>query len=831
MKCYFLYRLALKKNLFFILFVLSIIPCYLEAQSTRVRGKVIDKQTHEPLPFVNVLFKGTPSGTITDFKGDYFIETKNPSDSIMVSYLGYFPQCRKVTKNAFQNFDFELESNDIVLDEVVIKPGENPANVLLRKVIANKEHNNPENLPSFSYECYNKMEFDINNIDEKIKNRKLLNQLQFVFNYIDTSVVSGKRFLPFLIIESISDYYFESKPKIQREIIKASKISGVQNQSVAQFTGKLYQDYNIYDNYFNVFDQGLVSPISDQGLLFYKYYLVDSSFIDNTWCYEMSFKPRRKQEPTFTGFIWIADTSYAIKKVQVRIADDANINFVNDMIATVEYSKVNDSIWMPYHQYLFVDFNLTDKTTGFFGRKTTTYKNYKFNKVIPESVKELNTRSVVTEGAMNQNSTYWDSARHIPLTKKESQIYHMVDSIKQVPIYKTFIDIVNLLVAHYYVIGLVEIGPYYTMFSYNPIEGNRFRIGGRTSNKFSTKLMIDGHVAYGTRDGKFKYGGGAMYMFQKNPRMSAGFNFENDVRQLGKSENAFLEDNILSSLLRRNPNNKLTLVYERKAYIEKEWFTGFSNIISFNYKKIIPGENVPFVAPVAGVEGEYRDLPHIITSEISLNTRFAFDEKYLMGEFERVSMGTNYPILNLTLTKGLKNVFGSSYDYFKINMNVSDKISINPIGFLKFKVEGGKIFGMLPYPLLELHKGNETYAFDYFAYNMMNYYEFVSDQYASLFAEQHFQGFFLNHIPLFRKLKWREVASFRGLIGSVENKNKNIMLFPEGLSDVRDPYFESSLGIENIFKFLRVDAMWRLNHLDHPDIQQFGIRAMLQVIF
>ncbi len=815
--------------LFLFVFLFSHIE--LGAQSTRVRGKVIDKQTSEPLPFVNVFFRGTPYGTITDFKGDYFIETRNPTDSIMVSYLGYYPQSRKVTKNAFQTFNFELEPNNVMLDEVVIKPGENPANILLRKVIANKERNNPENISSFNYECYNKMQFDINNIDDKIQDKKILNQLKFVFNYIDTSVVNGKHYLPFLLIESLSDYYYQSKPKMEREIIKASKVSGVQNQSLAQFTGKLYQDYNIYDNYFNVFDQGFVSPIADQGLLYYKYYLVDSAFIDNNWCYELSFKPRRKQEPTFTGFVWIVDTSYAVKKVQVRIADDANINFVNDMIATVEYVKVNDSIWMPHYQYLFVDFNLTDKTTGFFGRKTTTYRNYRFNKEMPHQVKEVNTKTEVLEGAMSKNSAYWDSTRHVPLTKKESQIYHMVDSIKQVPIYKTFVDLVNLMVAHYYVIGPIELGPYYTTFSYNPIEGNRFRIGGRTSNKFSTRLMIDGHVAYGTRDERFKYGGGALYLFNKNPRFALGASFENDVRQLGKSENAFLEDNILSSFLRRNPNNKLTFVYERKAYLEKEWFTGFSNTLSFNYKKIIPGENVPFKVPVQGVDTGYLDLPNIKTSEISLNTRFAFDEKILMGEFERVSMGTNSPVLNLTLTKGLKNALGSSYDYFKVNMNVSDKFTLNPIGYLKIKVEGGKIFGTLPYPLLELHKGNETYAFDYFAYNMMNYYEFVSDQYASLFAEQHFQGFFLNHIPLFRRLKWREVASFRGLIGSVNAKNRNAMLFPEGLSDVRTPYFEISAGIENILKFLRIDAMWRLNHLDNPDIQQFGLRAMLQVIF
>lgn len=820
----------MKNNIYSIgALIIAILFCTdLTAQTTKIRGKITDKNSHEVVPFVNVVLKGTTVGTVSDVNGEYFIETKTKSDSVVFSCLGYNTLTVPIVNYSFQTLDVEMDENNFQLNEVVVLPGENPAHTLLKKVIARKDINNPENISSYRYECYNKLQFDINNFDERYKKNKLMNKLQFVFDYVDTSAITGKTYLPFLLIESVSDNYFQSKPKVEREIIKASRISGTENQSVAQFTGKMYQTYNIYDNTLDVFGQGFVSPISDYGIPFYKYYLIDSAFMDNNWCYEISFKPRRKQESAFNGFVWIADTSFAVKKVQIRIPDDANLNFVNDLVATANYEKVNDSVWLPKDDYLFIDFNLSDKTTGFFGRKTTTYKNYVVGQPIAEEVKKLPNNITVESDAMKKDKTFWEGARHIPLTRKEENIYAMVDSVQNLPIYKTFVDLLNLFINYYYVVGKFEVGPYYTLYSFNPIEGNRFRLGGRTSNDFSTRLLLSGHIAYGTRDQKFKYGAGALYMLNKEPRFAIGANFENDLQQLGKSDNAFLGDNILSSLLSRHPNDKLNMVYTRKLYVEKEWIPGLSNKVILNYKKLVPGENVPFFV--------YHNpdtvaLKAVKTAEITLNTRFAFHEKFVEGEFERVSLGTEYPIVNLNLTAGLPDVFHSGYKYFKINLNIDHYVNTYPFGYFKYNLDAGKIFGKVPYPLLELHKGNETYSFDYSSFNMMNYYEFASDEYASLFVEHHFQGAFLNNIPLLRKLKWREVVSAHGLIGNIHDSNRTVMLFPEGLSNVSKPYFEASVGVENIFKILRVDAMWRLNHLDRPDVSPFGIRAMLQIIF
>lgn len=798
------------------------------AQPTKVRGKVVDAETKEPLPFVNIAFTGTTIGCITDFNGDYYLETREEVDSLLISYMGYDPQVFAVRKHAFVTINANLEASQITLDEIIVKPGENPAFRILRNINDNKPRNNPSNHDNYYCEVYNKMELDVNNIDDDFKKQRVFKHFQFIFDYVDTSAITGKSYLPVFISETISELSSQRKPKKRKEIIKANNISGVENESVMQYTGQMYLEVNIYENYIPVFGKSFVSPIANFGKMYYKYYLVDSSYIDGQYCYQISFKPKRRQEPTFTGDFWVHDTTWAIKKTKARIAEDANINFVNDLVSTQEYQMINDSLWFLKKDQLFVDFNLKDSTTGFFGRKTTSYKNVEINKKFPENY--FNDQAweitLTEEDANKKDTAFWNQHRHEKLSQKEENIYAMVDSIKEVPVFRTFVDIVTLFVTGYHVRGNLEFGPYYTFYSFNEIEGNRFRLGGRTSNAFSTKVMFNGHLAYGTKDEKFKYGLGAIYVFSKRPRETAEIQYKYDMEQLGQSDNAFMMDNILSSVLQRNPMDKLTLVEEVKLNYEKEWFEGFSNKLSFRYRKLHNSDNILF----RDYDDNYWD--NITTSELKLNTRFAYNEKFVYGEFERVSLGTPYPILNLDFTFGMKDVFGSDYQYLKTNLSVQHHFNINPLGRFNWIAEAGKIWGNVPYPLLKLHEGNETYAFDDYAFNMMNYYEFASDKYASLYCEHHFEGLFLNKIPLFRRLKWREVVYGKGLIGRISDRNRDIMYFPEETNDLsKKPYYEAGVGIENIFKIIRVDALWRLSYLNHPNIEKFGIRAKLQIIF
>jgi hypothetical protein len=778
---------------------------------------------------VNVGFQHSLVGTISETDGDFFLSTTKATDTLLVSCVGYHMARLKVVKGIEQILDIKLTAMSISLDAVVVKPGENPAFKILRHINENKKRNDPARLTSYQYSAYTKLRLDLNNVGQNLKDKSLLKDFGFVFQYMDSSEVFSKNYLPLLISETVSKVYRSKNPPVNREVIEAFKVSGIENKTVSQFTGRMYQQLNIYDNFIVFFDPGFVSPIADFGRLYYKYFLEDSSYIDGKFCYKIAFKPKRKQERTFNGYFWVTDTTYAIKKFELRLSADVNLNLMKDMIATYEYNLVNDSIWFLTNEDLVIDFNVADKTYGFFARKDAVYDSIRFNAPIPDSVKKLTTDTYIAEGKIDRNDSFWQQNRKTALTDEDGKIYTMVDSIKKVPIYRTLNTLVTMLTNYYIVTGLFELGPYYTFYSSNVIEGPRIRFGGRTSNKFSTKIMPGGHIAYGFGDKRIKYGLYLTYMFNTNPRRTTTISYFHDIRQLGKSENAFLDDNYLTSVLRRNPNYKLTLVDQFNALYEHEWVPGFSNILKFNYQTIYPTSYVPF-AYIERIGDTISGTP-LSAAEITLSTHFAYREKFLWGKFERTSLGSEYPTLDLDLTYGPKGILDSKYEYFKMSLRISDKLETNPIGYLRFRFTIGKIFGTLPYPLLKLHEGNETYAYDPLSFNMMNYYEFVSDEYASIFGEQHFQGFFFNRIPLLRRLHWREVVSCNILYGRLSDKNKSVMVFPDGLSGLSKPYYEAGAGIENIFKLIRVDALWRFSYLDHANVSPFGIRVSLQLTF
>jgi hypothetical protein len=802
-----------------------------QAQTTKVSGKVFDADSREPLPFVNVVFKGTTVGTTTDFDGFFTITTENAKDSLVISYIGYIKKTIPVKVGASNtNLQILLKNNSQALPEIVIKPGENPAHVILGKVIKNKPINNREKADYYQYEVYNKIEFDINNINDRLKKSILMKPFTFIFDNIDSSNVEEKPSLPLFLSESLSEVYYRKSPKVTKEVIKASKVAGVDNnQSVSQFTGDLYQNVNIYDNNVLVFGKQFVSPISDNGLWYYRYYLIDSLWIGNQWCYHIQFKPKRQQELTFKGNMWINDTTFALRRLEMNMAGDANINYVNTFYVVQDYTNV-DGTWMLLKDRLVVDFIIRKDKPGFYGRKTTSYRNHLLNKPLDEKFYTRTDNLVVEEQAEKRTNDFWVENRHDTLSKNEANIYKMVDTIQTLKAYKTWADIIQLALTGYRVIGKFEFGPTANIYSFNRVEGSRFRLGGRTSNAFSTHHEFSGYGAYGLLDERFKVGLGYRGFITKNPRQMVFVNYKNDLEILGQSQNAFTQDNILATLFRRNPLVNLTRVEQFSAAYSYEWFKGFENRVTLVNRKLFPLGNLRY---------EYRrddntvvSQDNIITSEVRLYARLAIDEKYIAGEFDRISTGTKYPIVAMQLNLGMKGVFNSDYNYQRISLNVNDRFRIKPLGYTDYMIEYGKIFGKVPYPLMELHGGNETYYFDPYAFNMMNYFEFASDQYFSVSMFHHFDGLFLNKIPLLRKLKWRETATGKILWGGVNQVNRGLLIFPEYISYLGNtPYAEAGVGLENIFKIIRIDALWRLTYLDKPNIAKFGIRGSLQFIF
>lgn len=811
--------------IFFVFFCLSY------AQFT-IHGKVFSASNKEPLPFVPVVIKGTGAGTQTDVDGNFIIKTNTLGDSLIAQYIGYKRTARPIKKGVSQqeiNLAME-EDSGIQLEEVTVVMGENPAHRIIRNANKFRDKNNRDNLTAYQYETYNKIQFDLNKIPKEMREKKILKPVAFVFDNVDSINSGEKPSLPFFLIENISEVYYRSNPKSKKEIVKATKITGMENASVSQLLGDMYQNINLYDNNIILFNKQIPSPIGEQAFFYYKFFLEDSAFQDGHYVYHIRFKPKRVQELTFTGNMWIADTTWGIKKIEMSLPKDANINFIRTANVVQEYVFV-DSIWMLKKDRLVADIAPTKNSIGFYGRKSTSYKNFVINKPLDNRFYGTGNQIVFNDSITKKDESYWAEHRHDSLTQRELKIFKMVDTIQSLPIYQTWVDIFYLIVAGYKKYNNFEIGPYSSLISYNRVEGLRLRFGGRTSEIFSKWYELNGYVAYGIKDEAWKYSIGFKTFITKKPyRQIFGLNYKSDYEILGQSVNGFSQDNFLASFLRVNPLTNLTRVDQTEGYFEREWMPGIISRFSMVGRKLSPlGTNR---YSVYKPNGDIKDIDAIYNTEARINLRFAWGERYVGDGFTRVYVSSTWPVVQFFYSKSLRNAFKGLYDYHKVSLRISDRIRITPIlGYTDYLLEGGKIWGTVPYPLMELHGGNETLIYDEMAYNMMNYYEFASDRYVSLGIFHHFDGLFFNKIPLIRKLKLREVATFKTVWGGVSDKNRRALVFPDNLKTLeRMPYMECSVGVENILKVFRIDALWRLNYRFERAIDNFGIKFTFQFL-
>lgn len=822
------------RSLWLLLSILLLAVGPLLAQKTIVSGTVYDAETKEPLPFVNIGFKGSKIGTTSNMEGEYYLDTYYATDSLTASFIGYKPLSLKVKLDEPQVIDFAMEEGSVSLGEVVIsgKDAENPAHVILKKVINNKPINNREKLDAYQYESYNKIQFDLNNLGEKFTKRKVFKDFDFIFDNIDSS--TAKVSLPFFITETVSDYYYQRDPRGRKELIKATRVSGINNESISQFMGQMYQDVNIYNNTLNIFGKNFTSPISGFGLGFYRYYLVDSMFIDNKWCYRLDFHPRNENELVFEGHMWINDTTYAVKEIEARILKSANINFISDLLVRHEYDEVEREVWMLTKENLIADFSLVDSESGFYGRRTVSYQDFVINDPREPEFYSGAEFVIIQDDANIRDDTYWQSARHEEMSSNEQAIYDMVDSLKTNPRFLTYVDVINFLIQGYKKYGKIEIGPVFTFLSFNQVEGLRPKFGLRTSNDFSTDMILEGHVAYGLRDEAWKYSIGGRRLLGRKPRQMVGAFFSHELELVGQVPVFFPRDHWVQFFTVRNPQDRLMFNQQLRLFAEREWFTGFTTLLEYRRQRLESRGAWEFERQEMGGEdvSAIVNIPSIITSEISLGTRFAYRETFVNGEFERLSLGSKYPIISARLDVGISGLLGSEYDYQRLTVKLSDRIPLGPFGSFLWRAEGGQTWGDAPYPLQFIHAGDESIFFNSQAFNTMNFFEFVSSEYLSVRAEYKMEGLILNKIPLFQKLKWREVVGVNAIAGSYRQGNPQEFLLPDRTFALDDgPFAEAYVGIENIFKFVRLDAMWRLSYRDKVNARNFGLFIGFQIQF
>lgn len=810
------------------------------AQSTRVRGRVTDSASGTPLQFVSVIFPGTTTGITTDEEGIYSLETRDTVTHVQASMIGFVPQTKSIAAHSFNQVDFALEGVGFDIGSVVITPGENPAHPILADVIRRKPFNDPERYDHYSCATYTKMELDLANIKPRFRSKRLQRNFGFVFDYVDTSAMTGQAYLPAMISETTAERYRNSRPEFTREVIRASRVSGVEDSfAIAQFTGNMHGDVNFYDNFIDIFNVRFASPLCDAGLTFYDYFLVDSLSAEGRKTYLIRFHPKRLTSPVLDGEMRIDSATYALRSASARIPKGVNVNWIKHMLLECDNRLIGDSVWFRSRDRVSAEFSIasgdSSKLTSFIGTREVIYTDVKIGEPIPEEVLRMDNNVVVDDAeTVRRDETFWEQVRPYQLSDKEKGIYAMVDSVQQVPLYRNIYTLINTVIVGYWNTKYLGIGPYYKLASFNRLEGFRMQLGARTTTAVSRRIRLAGYVAYGTRDEDVKGDGSIELAFNSRLTRKLTLSGKHDVMQLGTGQNALTESNILSSILSRG-DQRLSMVNRGDAFYEHEWQHGVTNLLGMRLQRIYGNRYVPLQRSGGAHVNSVADAAAHLSVRISKNEsvyRMPFDKQY---------MGTVYPVLSLGVTVGIPSLLPGAWEYYRLDGNIRYKPELPPVGYSDITVQGGKIFGRIPYPLLKLHEGNGTYFYDPYAFSCMNFYEFASDAWVAVFFEHHFNGWLLGRIPLLKRLKWREVFVCKGVWGTLSKENDGSLpgtraplLFPAGMRSVSHPYVEMGFGVENIFRLLRVDFIWRLTRRDPvpgQDIEKFAVNLSLRLKF
>ncbi|MEM8507576.1 MAG: DUF5686 family protein [Bacteroidota bacterium] len=804
---------------------------------TKVGGIVVD-EFGDPIAFANIVLKNSFEGTITNDNGRFYLETETTYSTLVVSFIGYDTQ--EIELQGSVNYDLRivLEESAEQLQEVIVYTGKqskknNPAIDILRKIWAKKRENGVQKFKSYQYDKYEKVEFDLNTIDSALIKSRMFRGLEFMFEGLDTSKITGKTYLPMFLNEVFSKVYGDNRSDLKKEDVLGNKSSGFGgNQAIAAFVEDLYSDYDIYENYLKFFDKSFTSPLSRTGIDVYNYVLSDSTFIDNKWCYNIIYYPRRKNELTFKGDFWVNDTTFAIKKINMEVVKSANINWVKEIYIEQDFDVVNDSVFLLKRDYMLTDFAFSKKESsrGIYGKRTTVYDNYSFDIDRPEEFYKAES-DPYDPRVFSQDSTFWKNARLERLNEDEAGIFKLLDTLKTVPKFRTYYDIVSILGSGYIEIDKwnLDIGDIYSTFGFNDAEGIRLRGGARTYFGQNDTWRLEGYMAYGFSDKKFKHGFSGKFLLDRKTRLLLSGGNRRDIEQLGislTSTTDVLGRSIASSaLVTVGNNNRLSNINLSVLALEIEPVKNLRFRLGGSFRTLssaLPEDfSLDYVDP---------DAPSGISSEVKqfdLNTTIIYTpgRRTIGYGVERNTINENYSTLVLNYTKGSEGFLESDFDYQRLQFSYTQPWQLGGLGRLLTTVEFGRTFGEVPLGLLSVIPGNQTVFSLYNTFPNLDFYEFVTDTYATVHLEHNFNGRLFSRIPLLRKWNLREIVGIRGAWGSISDENvalsapSNIPL--QAPND--EPYWEYSFGIGNIFKIFRIDFNFRGNYLDAPDARSFGV--------
>ncbi len=822
-----------------------------------ITGRVTDAKNGDPLPFATVGIKGKNIGIQTSFEGVFTLRTKVLGDSIYVSTVGYKTKMKVLDPKASnQTIDFQLMPETRALDEVVVYSGENPAFKILRKLRENAEKNDRKRLTAYEYDSYSKMELDVDNISEKFKKKKVMKQIQGAIDKFEKLAgEDGKPVIPTFISETVSKFYYRESPFRKKEMILKNNVKGVgvkEGGFVSQLVGgNLLANYNFYDNFVPFLGKDIISPVGDNWKGTYQWYLSDTTDIDGHICYGMEFDPKNDKDLVFTGKAYIDTTSFALVQIDATVGSEANINFIDKIKISQELEQTPEGAWLPAKTRFLIDIaELTKGSAGMLLKMYISNRNFVINQPKPLAFYDLGIE--VAEDAKEPDPKFWQEARHEPMTAQDLLASKLIDTVRNVPIVRTYVEIAEIVASGYKRFGGIEVGPYLYALAFNKIEGMRVRLGFRTNAQFSKKWVFKGFLGYGTKDQVLKYGGEADYIFSKRHWTVAGIKHTYDLERIGLTPELIADNKIFYAFTRWGNYTGAFFRTENEVFFKTEPTKGIMFSASFTQRSFDPlfkfqYRTQPDLGSLSPSKAYYDD------TFFTLEARFAKNETYIMDGNERVTLGTKrVPVVTLTYQRGVKGVMSADFNYERFTAKVFQTFRLGTLGRSSYTLQAGYTPSHLPAPLLFPHLGNQTFFFNRAAFNTMHYFEFVSDKYASLQYTHDFDGLLFNRIPAIRQLKWRFLVSANVLFGSQSNDNLKLMDEAMPVFDPRHkqvepkynfsaldpsiPYAEVGYGIDNILKIFRLQAFHRLTYLDHlsPDGKRpdkFTIKASVHFSF
>lgn len=849
----------------FLLFLL--LGCCISVSAQNIQGVVTDSLTNEPIPYLSVFYEGKGVGSITDNDGNYKVETRKGWNKLTFSAVGYVTKVVNIIPGVTKNLNVRMRPDDIMLDEVVVKPKRekysrknNPAVELMKKVIAHKKNNKLSENDYYQYNKYQKITMSLNDVTPEMLEKGMYKKMPFLKDQIELCEETNKFILPISVDETASQKIYRKHPKSEKTIIKGMSSTGVNElfatgDMLSTVLKDVFTDVNIYDNDIRLLQYPFISPISSSDAIsFYKFYIMDTTFVDKDKCFHLTFVPNNSQDFGFTGHLYVlADSSYTVKKCTMNLPKKSGVNFVDNMDIIQEFEQLPNGEWVLKTDDMIVEMTLMKIMQGFQIRRTTRYSDYAFDE-LPQQLFKRKGAEIKEADAMMRGDDFWNQYRPVPLTQTESSMDMLVKRLEQMPGFKYVIFVLKAFIENFVETGTkehpskVDIGPVNTMISNNYIDGLRLRMSAQTTANLNPHLFFKGYYAYGFKDHRSKYMGEVEYSFNKKeylprefPKNSITFSYQYDVMSPTDKFLKTDKDNVFVSF-KTSTVDQMSYVRNIALKYENETQFGLKTTVEVKHSTDEPTGGLAYITN----DDQKTLVPEIQTMEASLAFRYAPGETFVNTKQRRIPVSFDAPVFTLSHTAGFKGVLGGEYNYNLTEIGLYKRFWFSSWGKIDMFVKGGAQWNKVPFPLLIMPAANLSYILQRETFNLINNMEFLNDRYASLDVSWDLNGKIFNRIPLLKKLKWREAIGFKMLYGHLTDKNNpmkhpgdsELFLFPtrDGrptsfVMDPKTPYMECSVGIHNIFKILHIDYVRRLNYLDHPDANKWGVRFMMMMTF